>query len=174
MLRSEIEISSLSHPPHPLSPYYLSSSPLRPSFSSTSHTSLSIYLPVSICISPSLPLTLPFSLLDSMPSVWSMEFILFRKFSCDGFFSSAVLCLHCIFIYFVSRDVICFCGWKHRMKQKQTDVLMRFIKHLTVFRHVVELLAAHGCVKAVVDILYLLLCTWNSFALNSAWGIYNE
>lgn len=54
MLCSEIETSSLSHP---LSPYYPSSLPLFFRFPPTSRTSLPIYLPVSVCISLTRPIS---------------------------------------------------------------------------------------------------------------------
>lgn len=91
--------------------------------SSTSHTiSPSIYLPVSISHSPRL------SLSDSVPSVWSMELILFRKFSHDGFFFS-LLCLCCIFLIFFLKVGVAFVD---KSSGEAQDVLLLFIKHSSI------------------------------------------
>lgn len=96
MLCSEIETSSLSHP---LSPYYLSSSPLFFRFPPISRTSLPIYLPVSVCIFLTHPISFCFShmachLCDKWTSFFSGNSLLMDF--------SLLLCVCAVFLPFPS------------------------------------------------------------------------
>lgn len=115
MLCSEIETSSLSHP---LSPYYLSSSPLFFRFPPTSCTSLPIYLPVSVCIS----LTRPSSFcLSHMACHLCDKWTSFFSGNSPMMDFSSVLCVCAVFFVFPSfcfpTEVafVCFAELKHRV-----------------------------------------------------------
>lgn len=68
-------------------------------------THLCLYISSYMSVLLSLSLSLPVSLSDSVPSVWSMEFILFRKFCHDGFF----LCRAVSALYFLEGLGVCVC-----------------------------------------------------------------
>lgn len=114
MLCSEIETSSLSHP---LSPYYLSSSPLFFRFPPTSRTSLPIYLPVSVCIS----LTHPISFcLSHMACHLCDKWTSFVSGNSPMMDFSLLLCVCAVFLIFppfcfpAEVEFVCFAESKHR------------------------------------------------------------